>query len=310
MFSGMMSTPILPFDTEENLALEHIDPFVGWQVNSGVEGFFCLGTWGGFALLTTEERTLASKAWCTAIQNHKAKSIIQVGAFAIQDAENLAKYATDCGANAIASLVPLYYSGAHYYTIDDYCRYFERMVNASSLPLFVYNNPRTTGVLLSPQEFVDLVEIGVKGVKDGSKDHNWISEAQRLLKKKNLVAEIIPGNTSALPYCADYGLEACMSGATVCFPQLASSTLAAFATAKMSDDTSAEKKNALALYEKLMAARELLTSYGHPAQVSYALLKRQDQNLGFARAPWRDVSENSLNQLVEDLNELDVPGFL
>ncbi|MBF0093085.1 MAG: dihydrodipicolinate synthase family protein [Alphaproteobacteria bacterium] len=298
-FSGVITTPLAPFGEDGRLRPELIEPFVAWQVENGVTGFFCLGTWGGFAILDSSERRRAAEAWCAAAGKHKAQTLVHIGAFAQHEAIELAKHAAGCGATAIASVIPLYYSGANYYKFDDYRKYFAAIVRESSLPLFLYNNPRTTGVLIKPGEFVSLAEAGVAGVKDGSKDPGWILEAQDTLAARGLAGEIIPGNTSAMIYGVASGLEACMSGATVCMPRLTSETFAAL--------RGGDFKLGAALHRKLMAARRVVASFGPAAPVSYALLARMGRSLGTARAPWPTIDPKGLDRLLDGLKALGVP---
>lgn len=301
-FSGVISTPLAPFDDNGRLRPDVIEPFVAWQVESGVAGFFCLGTWGGFAILDNAERRLAAEAWCAAARKHKAQILVHIGAFAQHEAIDLAKHAADCGATAVASVIPLYYSGAHYYKFDDYKRYFAAIAEKSPLPFFLYNNPRTTGVLIKPGEFVSLAEAGVAGVKDGSKDPGWILEAQDLLAARNLEREIIPGNTSAMIYSVTSGLTACMSGATVCMPKLTSET---FAMLRKGDF-----RLGAVLNRKLMAARRMIASFGPAAPVSYALLARMNHSLGVGRSPWPSIKPEGLDKLLDNLRMLGVPDVL
>lgn len=298
-FTGMMSTPMAPFNPEGGLALDQMDGFVAWQKESGVTGLFCLGTWGGFALLDGDERRQLTAAWCKTARRHGVKVLIQVAAFSPREAAEYARLAEDSGADAVASVIPLYYSGAKYFSFDDYRRYFATLAQATTLPLYVYNNPRTTGVLLSPKEFVTLVEGGMAGVKDGSKDPGWVLDAQDALAAKGLDAEIIPGNTSAMIFAPAYGLKACMAGAAVCFPKLAAQAWDAIAAGRMVEGGQ--------LQRRLMAARRLLGAYGPQAPASHALLRHLGHGLGHSRAPWPNVDGTGMDKLVADLRALGVP---
>ncbi|CAA7621739.1 dihydrodipicolinate synthase family protein [Magnetospirillum sp. UT-4] len=300
-FSGVLSTPMAPFDADGRLDDGRCDAFAAWQAESGVTGMFCLGTWGGFALLDMDERRRLTRSWCQAGRRHGVKVLIQVAAFSPADAAALAKLAEDEGADAAASVVPLYYSNAKYFSFDDYRNYFATLAKATRLPLYLYNNARTTGVLMTPKEFVALVEAGLAGVKDGSKDPGWILEAQDLLAQRGLSAEIIPGNTSAMAYAAAYGLQACMAGAAVCFPRLAAQSWAAMAAGNVFEGA--------ALQRKLMAARRLLGAFGPQAPASHALLARMGHPLGTSRSPWPSIDAGTMDRLVEDLRQLGVPDL-
>ena len=40
LINGILSTPMTPFTEEGNLALDLIEPFVAWQAENGVRGFY------------------------------------------------------------------------------------------------------------------------------------------------------------------------------------------------------------------------------------------------------------------------------
>ena len=63
LFKGILSTPMTPFDNNGNLNLEYIESYVEWQKSCGINGFYILGTWGGFALQTTIERLKVAEAY-------------------------------------------------------------------------------------------------------------------------------------------------------------------------------------------------------------------------------------------------------
>ncbi|GAB6052574.1 4-hydroxy-tetrahydrodipicolinate synthase [Magnetospira thiophila] len=302
IFSGAVCTPLLPFATNSTFQFDRFDPFVAWQVANGVKGFFALGTWGGFALLTTAERKTAAEQIVAAIHRHGGTVMLQIGALAQSEAEDLARHAAAVGADAIASVVPLYYSSAGYYSFEDYKAYFARLVEVSDLPLYLYNNKRTTNVLLTPEQFVELVGVGLAGVKDGSKDPGWILKTQELLAQQGLQADIVPGNTSAMPYSVAYGIGSCMSGATVTMPRLTAQTMEAFLRGDMAE--------AGALHRKLMSARRRIAERGHPAPTSYAVLRAMGHDLGVARRPWPHVSDHAITGLIDELKALGVPDVL
>ena len=68
LISGLISTPMTPFDKNNNLELGLIDEYTHWQALNGVKGFYILGTWGGFAIQTIKERIKVAKALTNDIQ--------------------------------------------------------------------------------------------------------------------------------------------------------------------------------------------------------------------------------------------------
>lgn len=282
-FNGVFSTPMTPFDADGKLALDLIEPYLAWQAANGVKGIYVLGTWGGFALMDLAERRKVAEAFCAAAARHKLQIIVHIGTYAFSDTEALARHAVEQGADAISSVVPQYYSTGGYLQPDDYRRYFERLVKTTNAPLYLYNNPRTTSVLLSPDEFVALCKVGVAGVKDGSKNVAWITQTQDRLAAAGLQAEIIPGNSVALVYGKLYGCAAVTSGAAVAFPA---------ETARIYELIDAGDVNAaVAQHRYVLALRSALGLCSSPPSAAHALLRRMGRDFGAPRQTWPQVDD-------------------
>jgi len=298
--NGVIVTPMTPFDRSGALDLSVLPKTAIWLKQQGVGGMFCLGTWGGFPLLTFEERQAATDAVIRAANDAGLTIIVNIGTPCLQEAVSLVERAKSEGADAIASTVPIYHSGAGYYSIDDYRRYFGALLQAADeMPLYLYNNPRTTGVLLSPSEFVVLVKDGLAGVKDGSKSEDWIIEAQELLAENDLAADIVPGNTTAMAYLARRGLSAVTSGAALTFPKLAVDVISLYG----GGDSEAARQR----HDMLTHTRKLIAAVGNPAMTSYGLMRAFGASLGYARLPWSEAPTDLITKLVDDLRA--IPGI-
>ena len=295
-FRGVFSTPMTPFDENGRLALDSIDPYLAWQAESGVKGIYVLGTWGGFALLDLAERRKVAEAYCAAARKHKLQIIVHIGTYANEDTFALAKHATEHGADAISSVVPQYYSTGGYLGLDDYRRYFETLVRNTTAPLYLYNNPRTTNVLLEPDEFADLAAVGVAGVKDGSKNVAWIIKAQEFFANRGLKAQIIPGNTVGLVYGPLYGCPAVTSGAAVVFPR---ETVEIHRRIDQGDVA-----GAVAQHRYVLALRSVIGMCSAPPAAAHVLLKGRGPELGFARATWPLISDELLAKMEKKIASL------
>ena len=297
LFDGPLATPPTPFTPSEDVAPEFIPDYVRWAVSQGVKGFFVLGTWGGASLLTFPERKETATAFIEASQAHGVPCIVNVGCPCIHEAELLAKHASQVGATAVAATVPYYHSGAGYYSIDHYREYFSRICQASQVPVFVYNNPQTTGVLLKPADLVLLVKDGVQGIKDGSKDVGWLMACQALLTDEGLEAEIIPGNSTAMLYAHIYELKAVTSGASVTFPKLSADIFNALNDGQLA--------HAAQLHALLLRTRRTILNYGNAAMATYALLHIMDiPPLGVPRPPWKTLKRGHARELLADLRSI------
>lgn len=295
---GVISTPMTPFDGNENIDPSRIPDHMAWAAQQGLDGVFVLGTWGGFPLLSFDERKAVGEAYIDSCRRENLSCTVNIGTPCVKEAEYLARHAEDKGATAVASLIPYYHASGGYYTLDHYRRYFDRLLKATDLPLFLYNNPRTTGILLSPAEFTVLAADGLAGVKDGSKDVGWIMSTQAMLKEKGLKVDIVPGNTTAMLYSHLYGLPAITSGAAVTFPKLATDIFDSLKREAFGD--------ARRLHALLMEARRVISRYGNPAQATYsALTAMKKPDLGLPRIPWLPLDSAKATDLVKELEAID-----
>ena len=278
VITGVLSTPMTPFSDDGHLDLGLVEPFVAWQAEHGVRGFYVLGTWGGFAVQSLDERKRVAEAYAKAAQKHAMQLMVHIAAHAWEDTLHLGRHAIDCGVTAISATVPAYYSTGGYLRMNDYKRYFGGLVEQLQYPLFVYNNPRTTNVLFEPNEFVELANVGVAGVKDGSKNIAWIVKAQNQLSDAGLSAQIIPGNSVGLLYGFLYGCTAVTSGASVVFPAEAVKVQTLIAQGDISGATEQHRY--------VLRLREAMAICSAPPSAAHYLLQQGGHSLGYPRPIW------------------------
>ena len=293
LVKGLISTPMTPFDKDNNLSLELIDEYTSWQSQNGVKGFYILGTWGGFAIQTIEERIKVAKAFQKAVLKYNMQLIINISSLSFSDTKKLAKEAEDMGVKAISSTLPIYYSTAGYLNLDSYKKYFSDLIKLTNLPIYLYNNPRTTNILISPSEFTELASIGLKGVKDGSKDIAWLLKTQNKLKEKSLNSEIIPGNSVGLLYGFLYGCEAVTSGASVVFPKESAKIL------ELLDN--GNYLEAVKQHRMVLKLREVIGSSSCPPSAAHFLLRRYRHSLGYPRKNWPSISDSFGSKLLKKI---------
>lgn len=210
-----------PFDTNGRLDLSCIDSFCKFQADAGIAGFYILGTWGGFALQSLEERMAVAEAYAISSFKYGLELIVHITSNSFADTVMLGQHALSCGIENISLTLPPYYSTGGFLEIDDYCRYFDRVSSELGKSIFLYNNQRTTSVLISPEEFIRLSKYGVCGVKDGSKNLAWVVKVNNLINSCSEYSslQVIPGNTISIVYAFLYGLKAVTSGTSVVYPE-------------------------------------------------------------------------------------------
>ena len=131
----------------------------------------CGGT-GEFAYLTTEEKRRLVEITGKHIEA-RASFIAQTSAISLRDTIDATKHAADHGADALMILPP-YFEGPDAAGVY---HHFEKVAEATDLPIMVYNIPVHSGFDITPDFFSKLLEIdNIKYIKDSTGDLVRIQE--------------------------------------------------------------------------------------------------------------------------------------
>jgi dihydrodipicolinate synthase/N-acetylneuraminate lyase len=146
MFRGVLLPIITPFDDRVRVDEEMMRQLVDFHINAGVQGLFVLGSTGQGPAMTIEERKQAA-----AIALDQAKKripvVIHVGTADAWSTTDLAEHAAARGADAVAIVPPYYYSDHTEYEI---IAHYQAVHKAVSLPIYIYENPKYSGISIPP----------------------------------------------------------------------------------------------------------------------------------------------------------------
>lgn len=142
-FRGIMSAIVTPMHDNEDINTTALAMLVEHQITRGVEGFYCCGSSGEGPLLHLDERKQVLETIITSSKG-RVPVISHIGAPRTQDAIELAKHAESVGASAVSLVPPYYYK----YSNEAIIRYYQRILDETSLPVILYNIPQFTGVEL------------------------------------------------------------------------------------------------------------------------------------------------------------------
>ena len=158
---------ITPFNEDETLNEEAVRKLVNYELNNGVEGFYCCGSSGEGLLLSKEERKRFLEIVLEEVKG-RVPVISHIGTIRTGDVIELAKHAKAKGANAVSMIPPYYYK----FSTNEIIKYYEDVINAvEDLPVIVYNIPQFTGISFNKQNAGKLLENpNVIGIKHTSTD--------------------------------------------------------------------------------------------------------------------------------------------
>jgi 4-hydroxy-tetrahydrodipicolinate synthase len=161
---GAMTALVTPFGEDGSVDFAALERIVRWQVAEGIHGLVPCGTTGEGATLTDDEHRRVIEAVVRTAER-RVPVVAGCGSNDTRRTQEAARRAAEAGADALLVVTPYYNkpnrSGmlAHYHAV----------VEATSLPVVVYNVPGRTGQDLGVDLILELARIpGIVGVKEAS----------------------------------------------------------------------------------------------------------------------------------------------
>lgn len=159
---GIYSALLIPFDEKGEVKEDGLRQVIEHNLNvCGVDGLYVNGSSGENFLLNTAQKKQIFK-FVKEVVGDRAKLIAQVGSLDLNEAVELAKYATELGYDSLSAVTPFYYP-LSFKEIKDY---YEAIINATDNSMILYYIPFLTGVKISLDQFAELLDnekvIGVK----------------------------------------------------------------------------------------------------------------------------------------------------
>jgi dihydrodipicolinate synthase/N-acetylneuraminate lyase len=163
MIRGVLLPIITPFDEKGRVDEEVMRELVDFHIGASVQGLFVLGSTGQGPAMSIEER---KRAAATALDQARSRVpvVIHVGTADADSTAELAEHATAHRADAVAVVPPYYYSDHTEYEI---IAHYKAVARATPLPIFIYENPKYSGISIAPNFAVRMKEQvpTLKGIK-------------------------------------------------------------------------------------------------------------------------------------------------
>ena len=143
MVLGAMSALVTPFKGGK-LDTQTYEALIKRQIRHGMDACVPAGTTGESATLSHDEHKECIEIAVHACKGSNAKVVAGAGSNNTAEALELAKFAEDCGADALLSVVPYYNKP----TQEGLFLHYKAIAQAVSLPIMLYNVPSRTGAWL------------------------------------------------------------------------------------------------------------------------------------------------------------------
>jgi 4-hydroxy-tetrahydrodipicolinate synthase len=142
------------FDGKGEPDLPMMEKLTDWYLDSGVHGFFVLGSQGQGPACRIDQRKAVAEIVVRRV-NRRVPVIVQVGAVEPYTSIELGLHAKEIGADAIGVVGPYYYSDRNEWELIEH---YKLVDGAVGMPMLLYNNPEYSGYPIPPAMMAKLRE--------------------------------------------------------------------------------------------------------------------------------------------------------
>jgi len=289
--------PVVTCFTEDGAIYEKgIANVVNFLLERGVHGLFITGSYGSAPLMNEEERKRVAEAYFREV-NDRVPVIVHVGSAGTQNTISLAKHAEGLGAAAVAAVTPFYYSGFAYKE-QEILTHYEKLVKAVNIPVYLYNNPKTTGYNVSPELLAKLARLGVAGIKDSSGDLMAFADYMNMVSPINSDFNFMTGTVGLILPSYVFGSRSCVAGTANVLPELVCELWSAMEQNDM--------EKAVRLQKTVIAIRKIQGITGFRPAGCYSILRMRGVDAGCSRDPWRRLTPEEEAKVETGLKNLGV----
>lgn len=283
---GIMPALVTPLcEDRVSLNTSALRKLIEYHKSQGADGFYISGATGEGLLLGMETKKKLFEESVNAIGADK-KKIIHITDMNFENTKYLARYAEDCGADAISAIPPIYFG----YNSDDIYNYYKEIAEQVNIPVMLYYTP-AANTILSTELFLRLSEIdNITSVKWTMKDYFKMIQ---LISETNGKMTVINGPDEML-LC---GLSAGASGGigttyNVMLP-LYKKIYELFNEGKMQEALEVQKKA-----DKVISA---MSKFSAIIPVVKVILEDMGFEVGMASKPLRTFSNETRKQIIADV---------
>ena len=281
---GIIPPMTTPFTKAGEPYEKGLRELVDFQVEGGSEGLFINGTYGSGPLMSVDQRKQVAEIVLDQAAG-RIDVINHVGTTNTADSVALAQHSQEIGIEVVAAISP-YYMGHKEPTVVNF---FKTMVESVDIDVYVYNNPKCSGVQISPSFLRHLYEVGVAGVKDSG--FGFIEFVDFVLEMADVPDFTIVVGTEgiALPAWMS-GAKGCVSGLANCFPEIMRRLWDLFKAGKYEE--------AAAVQLDVNRARNYLHIPASTNAACYTMLLERGVDVGYPKAPVMFPEQDKADKMI------------
>jgi len=283
---GIIPPLLTPFKETGEVDYDRI-PLLVEFLKPHVDGFFVCGTYGSGPLMNLEERKKVFETVASCV-DETYQLVAHVGSTNLRDTLQLIDHAAAHHALAVSAVPPFYYR----YDEEVLFQYFLDLIRTAAVPVYLYDNPGTTGNQVSVATINRLAMNGLAGVKDSTFDIGKTYMVMRKVQREDF--DVVIGSESLLLPAFSMGAQACISGLANVMPELMGCLFTA-AYERNFEQAKELQKNVLLMWDIL--------HYGPSSPTAYAMLKVRGIDAGFPRRPMLPLGEDLFRRVSTAMGE-------
>lgn len=291
---GLIAPAFTPMKENGDLALERIPEYAEDLMKKGLSGVFILGSAGEGMLLTVEERKAVTEAWAP-YSDENFKMIVHVGSTSHRQSRDLAIHARGYNAWGISSIGPVFLQPNRANELVDFCSHIAS--GAPDLPFYYYHIPVRSGVNVKMPEFLSLGSKRIPNLAGIKFNHSNLMEMQQCIMMDNGKFDIVHGSDPTFLSGLAIGIKGAIGTTYNYIPGLFLKIVNAF---NEGDLTTAQQYQ-----KKAVKVIEVLSKYGGGVTAGKGMQNVSGVNCGPPRSPVRELSQQELEKMSEDLKKVD-----
>ena len=284
--NGIYSALFSPLGSHGELDKEKLKALVRFEIDHGVDGFYCCGSSGEALLLETEERKAVTEIVAGEVQD-RVPFVVHTGTLSTRTAIELSYHAKKCGAAAVSLIPPIYYQ----YSPDEIEQYYKDVIATVDIGVIVYNIPHLTGISFSKKNAF-LNDPRIIGIKHTSMNLYDMERLKQAFPDKIM----FNGFDETWFYALAAGADAAIGTMINIFPRLFKQIREEFRNGNIT--------KAQILQKELNDFVEAILSVGLFPGAKYSMAL-QGIDLGSCRKPFTPLNEEAKKQVERALKKIE-----
>ena len=216
LFEGVITPMVTPLIDRENIDFKGLEKLLDHLINGGVSGVFLMGTTGEGTSISPRMRKDLIKYSIEYVKG-RVPVFVSIADCCIEESLNMARYAKVCGVTYLVSALPFYLGLTQKEIID----YYTTIADNVPLPLFLYNIPAQTKLMISVEAVKTLAKHpNIIGMKDSSGNGTYFNTLLAEIKAEYPNFTILVGPDEMLASTMAMGGNGGVNSGSNLFPEL------------------------------------------------------------------------------------------